>query len=240
VTKLSFTECPKGHKLPREGCTPLYCGDTPNGKKVVRKDPASLKAVKQGRTQAAHAKAKSPGLSGVALREVEKLKSALAVTDLGSAAPEVPTADEDHQAKVVERVGKRIAERAVRMALLKLPPNLSGADAEEWADRKAVELLPHALAQIEYDLLYGDDGQRREAARDVLDMTGRRRRDGGGNVAPTIVLNLGAGNMLPWERAGEKVTTGTATRVEAGANAAAGDGPAGPHQTDGGRGSPGS
>jgi hypothetical protein len=232
MTKLSFKKCPKGHDLPREGCTPIYCGDTPNGKKVVQKDPAALHAMKRGRSSAKTAKDKSPGLDGVALRAVNQLKTDLAVQDLGTV-PEVPP-DEDHKAKVVERVGKRIAERAVRLALVKAPQNLTGADAEEWADKKSVDLLPDALAQIEYDLKYGDDGQRREAARDVLDMTGRRRREGGGNVAPTIVLNLGG--ALPWERVNEKVTAGTVTRVEAGKDAAAGNGPSGSAEADGGRG----
>jgi len=230
MTKLSFTECPKGHALPREGCTPIYCGGTSAPQSLLPKVTALSKAAaKQGRSSSKAKRVMSKNIDGMTMRAVEELRKAPG----GQNELDIIALDKEHQAKTAERVGKRLAERAVRMALLKMPQGLEGADAEEWADKKAVELLPSAMAQIEYDLLYGDDSQRREAARDVLDMTGRRRRDGGGSVTPTIILNLGGGNMLPWEKASAKVTAGTATRIEAGANAAVGDGPPRTPKADG-------
>lgn len=232
MTKLSFTDCPKGHKLPREGCTPIYCGgDAPAALPPLT--PLAKAAAKRGRSKSKTAdKAKTRMPSAAVLRD----KAVAVMQETHSDRQELASIpDDDYIERYQLKVGKRIAERAVRMALLKMPEGLSGADAEDWADKKAVELLPQAMAQIEYDLKYGDDSQRREAARDVLDMTGRRRRDGMVASAPTIVLNLGGGHMLPWEKASAQVATGTATRIEAGQSTATGNGPVRALEVDAGR-----
>lgn len=218
----NFKECPKGHKLPHEGCTPLYCRDAPT-KGVA---PSPLKAL--GKAPPARRKPKS----GIAAEQEKAVEKVLAAVPQG-ADRQNETLDE-FKRKQAEKIGKRVAERAMRLALVKMPEGLSGAEAEEWADKKTLELLPVAIAQIEYDLLYGDDGQRREAARDILDMTGRRRRDAAGAAPPTIVLNLGGSSLMPWEK-NEKVTTGTATRIEAQKAPADGDGPPRLGEAHGGR-----
>lgn len=239
MTKLSFTKCPEGHDLPREGCTPLYCGGVSIGEQLTPKSKKAKAHATQGRAAAKTRVNKGATITAIQNRAIAEMKATpLGQADLKALEREE---DEEHKEKTAQRVGKRIVERAVRMALLKLPAGLTGADAEEWADKKAVELLPSAMAEIEYQLYYGDDGQRREAARDVLDMTGRRRREGGGTVVPTIVLNLGGGNMLPWERTvNAEVATGTTERLQAGQDAATRYGPAGSVEVDGGRGKAGS
>jgi hypothetical protein len=105
---------------------------------------------------------------------------------------------------------------------MKTPMGLKGADAEEWADAQLNEALPEAVAELRFQLKYGDDKQRMDAARDVLDATGKRRRDGGAGGGATIIVNVGA---LPWEKKREKVTDGEVTRREETTLPATGDGP---------------
>lgn len=108
--------------------------------------------------------------------------------------------------KPVEAITKRdqsdavISKRAaasMRRELVPVPV-LPTDEIESYVDKKAVDLLPDAVAEVEYQLKYGDDKQRLEAAHDVLDMNGRRKREGLGNNTQTIVLNLGNAK-LPWE-----------------------------------------
>lgn len=234
MKKFSFTECPSGHTLPKDGCTPLYCGSSAKKPRAPQlPDPQTVKYAKQGASQRKGAKKKAASVDGVVARAQEEMLQTIEGTVELNALEAV--VDEDFTKKAADRLAKRVKEKAMRMALLKVPKDLNGADAEEWADRKAVELLPAALAEIEYQLYYGDDAQRREAARDVLDMTGRRRREVGGNMAPTIVLNMPG--YAPWEKVvNAEVTVGAPARVEAGKDAAAGNGPDRPAQVDGGRG----
>lgn len=201
--------CPNKHPLPREGCTPLYCGEAkalafrkakgPHGQEL--KDPLSHAEKNRKRVLVA-----SPTLAGEQVRQADALAKVAA-----DAAPATESDD-----KTASQLAKAVAKRAMRRNLVPVPEGLDGADAEEWAQKKAVQLLPDAAAELEYQLKYGDDSQRREAARDVLDMNGMRRRESGGNNAPTIILNLG-NTKLPWEqKTDEKVVAGEATRSEAG------------------------
>lgn len=197
-------KCPKGHKLPREGCTPLYC--VGGGKQPKPGSPAD---VERKAREAIH------GATDVALARAK------AKPDPKSDMKEVPKDEKDATSKAL---ATRVGQWAARKALLNTPEGLQGAEAEEWAQREGVSMLPIAVSELKYQLLYGDDRQRAEAARDVLDMNGMRRRESGGNNAPTIILNLGAG-PLPWEDKREKVVSGEATRSEAPEVPAAGNGP---------------
>lgn len=98
--------------------------------------------------------------------------------------------------KAAHAVGRDLARRK----LLGFPEGkLEGADAEEWADKKIVEMLPLAVAELEFQLKYGDDEQRAKAANKVLDATGRgKRENGAGAVAPIIMIQSGAAFQLPW------------------------------------------
>jgi hypothetical protein len=97
---------------------------------------------------------------------------------------------EEHGAEQAEEVRIRRAKGRLRAQhkALNVPQGLTGKAAEDWADKKAVELLPFAMAELEYQLSFGDNKQRAEAAKEVREMTGRGKRDGSGGGGPTIIL----------------------------------------------------
>ena len=85
----------------------------------------------------------------------------------------------------------------------------SEADIKAWADRKSLELLPIALAEVNFNLKFGNDKQRSEAPTQVLDMHGLRRREAAAGQHATIVLNIGGGkealtDALPWLKREDK------------------------------------
>lgn len=92
------------------------------------------------------------------------------------------------------------AEFAAKAALVKLPRALKGDDATRWSQDKMVELLPQAVAEIAWNLRYGNDKQRDSAVDRVLRANGMDRRDGNAaGQGGMIVLNLQTGNTgLPW------------------------------------------
>lgn len=102
---------------------------------------------------------------------------------------------EEKQAK--EAIGYAIARKKVRAELVPVPV-LEGADAEEWVEKKKVSLLPKALSEVEFQLDYGDNKERSEAARDVLRMNGMLNRDAPTGVAPTVIIQMANGQTLPW------------------------------------------
>lgn len=148
--QVSQTKCPSGHALPKDGCTPLYCGMT--------------------------------------------------TTALSKASPVKPVAVDDDAR---ERLSFAISRRDARDELVPVP-ELSGADAEEYIEEKKVSLMPRALAEVEFQLNYGDEKARIEAARDVLRMNGMLNRDAPTGIAPTIVINMG-NQKLPWQKKEEVV-----------------------------------
>lgn len=80
-----------------------------------------------------------------------------------------------------------------------VPQNLEGQAAEEYADKKLVKLLPLAAAELEWQLKYGSDSMRRHAMKDVLEATGRSRREAlAGGTAPIIILTGGQVTVPPW------------------------------------------
>lgn len=109
--------------------------------------------------------------------------------------------DEKEELKFIERNAKKDAAFAqtrltVRNSMVEQPPEgLDTAEAEEWTQKKMVALLPAAVAELEYQLKFGDDRQRMDAARDVLDANGMRKRDAITASGQTIVLNIA---NLPW------------------------------------------
>jgi hypothetical protein len=72
-------------------------------------------------------------------------------------------------------------------------------------------MLPLAIADVEADLRWGDDTQRATARRQVLEATGRGRRDGiGGGSGPSIVIiaNNPNGTIdLPWAQKVASIST---------------------------------
>ena len=67
---------------------------------------------------------------------------------------------------------------------------------------KLVELTPLAVAELEYQLRRGDDKQRAEMAKEVLDRSGFGKKEGGNIAAsPILIVNAVGGKIeLPWER----------------------------------------
>lgn len=103
------------------------------------------------------------------------------------------------------------ARLAARHRALQVPKFDDAAQAEEWADRKLAMMLPLAVADVEADLRWGDDKQRETARRQVLEATGRGRREGiGGSGGPSIVIianNPNGSIDLPWAQKVASITT---------------------------------
>lgn len=106
----------------------------------------------------------------------------------------------------IERGMMQIARKEVRAGLTEAAPELGGEEAESWALQKISRLLPDAVAELEYQLKFGDDKQRMDAARDVLDANGLRKRDAMGASGQTIVLNVSG--PLPWQLSSQPAING--------------------------------
>lgn len=187
-----FLKCPKGHDLPHRTnkgqCSPNYCAGSASG----GAPPTRLRAKAKKETK----KAVEIALRDAADREIDKI---------------VPTTDQDlvatkataKAAKIehIAKMGNAIGRLAARRAFLQVPDGLNGEDAEAWADAKLTTLLPDAVADLEYDLKLGDDGQRRHARDRILDATGRGKRENGvGGAQPIIILTGGAVQNPPWKK----------------------------------------
>lgn len=177
--------CPEGHIIPRRGAA----GDcTP-----IYCGDAKLKNKTKNELRAA--------------KKAEAASTALALRP-GSAV--VPAAEEVEAA--IERVQKKMALVEAKRAHFKVPRGLSGADAEEWADKKLVELTVEAVAELEEQLKLGSPDERFRAAGRVLDATGRGKRDIAAGTGPVIML-VGAKVVngaveTPWMQRTDKKTDG--------------------------------
>ena len=96
-----------------------------------------------------------------------------------------------------------------KLALAEVPDGISGEEAEKWADARLVKNLPVAVAEIEFNLRYGDDAQRERAAQKVLDATGRGKGEKGNTgTSPILIVNMGGGLSLPWRKASGETIDG--------------------------------
>lgn len=93
-----------------------------------------------------------------------------------------------------------------RAALVGLPKDLTGEAATDWAKAKLVDLLPEAVASLQWDLRYGTDKVRAEAADKVLRANGLDKREAAPTGGGLIVLNIGTeSTKVPWlERMNKK------------------------------------
>ena len=183
-------QCPKGHALPRSTkygeCTPVHCAGTSKNGSLAK-------------TYTVTHKAKRDLIKTIKTDATSQIAQAL--EGLDETQKRVATEAASEEATTLAHLTGR---RAARQQLYKIPENLEGADAEEHVQKNFLRLAPYAVAEIEHQLLYGDDAQRRDAARDVLDAVGMRKKEGnGGGSGATIILNLG-GKELPWA---QKVVT---------------------------------
>lgn len=87
-----------------------------------------------------------------------------------------------------------------RFAVAGMPQGLQGDAATEWAQDKLVAMLPEAVAQVQWDLRFGSDKVRSEAAQKVLAANGMDKREAATSKStPTIVVNIGTGDTkVPW------------------------------------------
>lgn len=125
-------------------------------------------------------------------QQVEELQLA-AKESVALATPD----DSETEARIL-RAKRKYELKAKHQAV---PEGLEGAAAEEWADKKLVDLLPAAVADVEWDLKYGDDAERQAARKQILDATGRGKREQGGGGSQPIIMLVGAGvgpGAQPW------------------------------------------
>lgn len=171
--------CPKGHALPhdteRGQCTPIYCAD--NTAKV-----SAAPLTKNGRPRSDK-------------KRLTKIQTAEVVAVLTGSTSIEDAARTAANEQLAVHAGKLIA----RQTFLKVPQGLTDAAAEEWADKKLINLLPDAIAEAEYRLKLGDDDQRWSAAKQILESTGRGKKEAmNGGASPLVIINMGAGSKLPW------------------------------------------
>jgi hypothetical protein len=87
-----------------------------------------------------------------------------------------------------------------RFSVAGMPPGLTGEAALEWSQQKVQNMLPEAVAQLQWDLRFGSDKVRSEAAQKVLAANGMDKREAAtARTMPTIVVNIGQGDTkVPW------------------------------------------
>lgn len=196
-------QCPKGHNLPfsldGKFCSAVTCAAEFKAAAEGR-DPARVPKVRK-RVKLAEGFDKTNPESAESARRTtlaaveEGAAQAIAEIDLGEESALVA----EEAAKTEGLTEARKAGRhAARKAMVRVPENLEGSAANDWAAGRMLQLAPRAVAEAEYRLRFGDDDQRWEAAKFVMDATGHGKRDANGNMAmkPSIVV-LG-GIRLPW------------------------------------------
>jgi hypothetical protein len=171
-----FGRCPKGHALP-------YRTNRGNCTPLFC---AGSKSNNQP---------KAPGPASLSVKAEAKDLATIA-TDMG--ADDLAVLDE-----TVSKIAKASTRHKARMAYVKVPEFADAKEREKWVENKKSELVPLALADVEYALKLGDSQERERARKEVLEMTGHGRRDsGGGSTSPLIILTGVTGNPgdNPWIR----------------------------------------
>lgn len=185
-----FGRCPKGHQLPHRTnkgiCTAVFCAGASSG---------------------APSKKKSRRTEVVELRE-EVIGAATQPIDAPTApntalAPVDSDLDTHELTEVANRITKAKTRHQARMAYVKLPVFKDQKEIELHVEAKKMELLPLALADVEYQLKLGDAQEREKARKEVLDMTGHGKQDGKSGPSTPQIIIIGAGTdaqSLPWVR----------------------------------------
>lgn len=105
----------------------------------------------------------------------------------------------------------------LRARKLGLPQGMDGDASEAWATKRLDELRAVAVADMEWDLKYGNEQQRREARRDLLDATGMRKKEASGNIVPSMTIVFSGEAAAPeWLKraATQQLTQGTVVKKE--------------------------
>lgn len=215
VTKLEATQgrCPGGHVLPNRTnkgrCTPVYCAGSNAGSNARQSIAATERqSTSSPETNGALKAAKAAILAELDRRADEMIDRLLPGETLemqaARAAAKAQKADE------LQKIGHQVGRFAAHRAVFKVPEGLRGPEAEEYFSRAMEDLLPSIAIDLRRDLELGDDAQRREARRDVLDILGKRKRESAPNVANVLVLQGMDGTnqiKLPWSQSGRVVNT---------------------------------
>lgn len=210
VLKLESSQgrCPGGHLLPhktnRGRCTPVHCAGSASGGAV----DGSTTHVKSSEV------VKTPGGSSVLakqkadlLKQLSQRADAVIERLLPGQSPEMQGARTAAQLQKIDelhKIGHAVGRFAARQAVFKTPEGLKGAEAENYFRDEADGMLPDIIVDLKNDLRFGDDSQRREARRDLLDITGKRKQENvqGGHAMIVLVGQNGVGTKLkiPWAK----------------------------------------
>lgn len=141
----------------------------------------------------------------------KKGSSPLAKQEAKDMATDIAKADDsvdlDVLTETTSRISKAATRHKARMAYVKVPEFSDAKEREKWVENKKNELVPLALADVEFSLKLGDSQERERARKEVLEMTGHGKRDtGGGSTSPLIILTGVTGNPgdNPWVRRVDK------------------------------------
>lgn len=93
--------------------------------------------------------------------------------------------------EVPEELKARHALFLERARTAGMPASLAGDAAVAWSEAKLVEMLPEAIAALQWDLRYGSAKERGDAVQSVLKANGVAQKEAAVHSAPTIVLQLG-------------------------------------------------
>lgn len=207
----SFFGCPKGHRLPNQtptgSCTAIYCAAQ------VTPAEALKKLNRQMKRHEPRAKSPEPADLAVANEADAHVAALIPGDDVASVgAREIAATQRQEQ---LLRFASKAGQLAARAAILKTPKDLKPDEIEKWVEAKKLELLPWAMAELEYQLKFGDDKQRAEASREIRDATGHGKREIASAASTPIIILTGAGvQQLPWSQAKTQVIDITPNPLE--------------------------
>jgi hypothetical protein len=202
-TEESQLRCPKGHRLPHRTnqgtCTPVHCAGSASGKgnrrpRVVENGYKG-KFTEIGRMGGVAKKSRSLALQAISTEADAVIDTMIPETVPGY--KEARAAAKMQKGEEIVRLANGIGRWAAMRAFFKVPEGLVGEKAEEWVQQRSMMLSVDALAELERQLKLGDDTQRREAARDILDMTGQRKKAEAAQATPVFILQNVPGQTLP-------------------------------------------
>lgn len=114
---------------------------------------------------------------------------------------------------IVEQAKKKL-RRNSRERLVKVPEFKTATEAEDWANAEKARMLPYAIAEKEYRLLYGNDEQRDSASDYFLDALGHGKKESGMGTGATIIIMGDPSALRPWASKQVQGTTVDAIATE--------------------------
>jgi hypothetical protein len=202
ATKNLVLTCPSGHAIPNRtpkgNCTPVYCAGKAEKKPQYDVEPKKKSADREFFKEIAIKGAQKVKENKAIVAAITKEAEARIDKMIPESMPEAREEAKKKAREEVVRLGHSVGRWAAMRSFFDAPEGLQGADAEQYVQRRAMMLSVDAVLEIERQLKYGDDSQRREAARDILDMVGMRKKEAVNAGGPVIMLVGGQGTPLPW------------------------------------------